>query len=52
MTTDKIKYDLTLMLAEIEEDEKVFEHKPDLWASQEDIERMVRERRRTKEKKS
>ncbi len=52
MTTAKIRYNLAQMLAEIKEDEKVFEHKPDLWASQADIDRMVRERRQRKREKA
>jgi len=51
MPNEKIKYDLAQMLAEIKEDEKVFEHKPDLWASQADINRLVRERKRKRETK-
>ncbi|MDH4322436.1 MAG: hypothetical protein OEV73_13185 [Desulfobulbaceae bacterium] len=50
MSTEKIKYDLAQMLAEIKDDEKVFEHKPDLWASQADINRLVRERKKNQDR--
>lgn len=39
------KYDLKKMLAEIEEDKKVFENKPNYWASQEEIKKLVSEMR-------
>lgn len=41
-----IKYDLKKMIEEIEEDKKVFESKPNYWASQEEIKKLATEMRR------
>lgn len=40
-----IKYDLKKMLAEIEEDKKVFESKPHYWASQDEIKKLASDMR-------
>tara|TARA_B100000614_G_scaffold261723_1_gene292191 strand:+ start:1804 stop:1950 length:147 start_codon:yes stop_codon:yes gene_type:complete len=41
----RIKYDLAQMLKEIKEDEKVFRHKKNYWASQNDIRDLIKKRK-------
>lgn len=45
-----MKYDLKKMLAEIKEDEKVYQQKQNYWASQREINQMVEDMKRKKKK--
>ena len=42
----QVKYDLNKMLAEIKEDEKVFEQKEHYWASQKEIQELLKKSRK------
>ncbi|MDH5525370.1 MAG: hypothetical protein OEY01_15455 [Desulfobulbaceae bacterium] len=43
-----VKYDLNKILAEIKEDEKVFEQKEHYWASQKEIQDLLKKMRKEK----
>ena len=45
-----MKYDLKKMLKEIKEDEKVFQKKSNYWASQQEINQMVKDMKSRKTK--
>lgn len=46
---ERKKYDLNKILDEIKEDEKVFKEKENYWASQDEIQEMIKKMRKRKD---